>query len=73
MRITTLSDRHVIYMNDLEAENLLNHLQAVVARRKQLIAVEPSMQSWGDHVLLASAQTPVRRSVSISLAVGGVE
>ena len=42
---------HSILLTDAEAEELVTRLSAVLARRKELIAIEPAMANWSDHVM----------------------
>ena len=42
---------HSILLTDAEAEELVTRLSAMLARRKELIAIEPAMANWSDHVM----------------------
>jgi hypothetical protein len=52
MQVAAVNGRTVVNMTDAEAVELYILLAREVDRRKQLIALEPSMKNWSDVVLV---------------------
>lgn len=60
-----------VRMTDEEAVHLITELRAVLARRAELIAAEPSMATWDDNALTVQG-TLGEQNVQISFSVCGV-
>lgn len=70
MKVYNSDMQTAICMTDAEAEVLVAGLQAMLARRRELIAAEPSMASWSD-VAQSMPGGRDNRHIAVSFSICG--